>query len=468
MSRPAPTGRKPSPRRPEPADPARRAAFDLLRAVAERDAYANLVLPGLLRERGLTGRDAAFATELGYGTLRGQGTYDAVVGACLDRPVDKLDPPVLDVLRLGAHQLLTMRTPPHAAVSANVALCRSAVGAGPAGLVNAVLRKVSARDLDGWVGEIGPDANTDRAGYLALRHAHPRWIVSAFFDALGGDWAEVEAALAADNIPPRVTLAVRPGRATRDELLAAGAEAARWSPVGAVLRGGDPGQLDLVRRGAVGVQDEGSQLVTLALAAAPIDGPDARWLDVCAGPGGKAALLGGLAGPRGALLLAAEIAPHRARLVAAAVGGGGPHVLPVVADGTRPAWPAGGFDRDLVDAPCTGLGALRRRPESRWRRQPGDVGRLFNLQRDLLAGALAATRPGGVVGYVTCSPHPGETRGALRAAVDVAQQQGVRSEPVDARPLLPGVPDLGEGPHVQLWPHRHGTDAMFLALLRRT
>uniref|UniRef100_UPI0017FD4777 transcription antitermination protein NusB n=1 Tax=Sporichthya sp. TaxID=65475 RepID=UPI0017FD4777 len=212
MTSPGHGPRKQGPqRRPGPADPAREAAFDLLRAVDERDAYANLVLPGLLRERGLSGRDAAFATELGYGTLRGQGTYDVIVGACVDRPVAKLDPPVLDVLRLGAHQLLAMRTPSHAAVSATVELCRSMVGPGPAGLVNAVLRKVSARDLEAWVAELAPDPTADRAGYLALRHAHPRWVVSAFADALGGDWDEVDAALAADNVPPRVTLAARPG-----------------------------------------------------------------------------------------------------------------------------------------------------------------------------------------------------------------------------------------------------------------
>jgi 16S rRNA (cytosine967-C5)-methyltransferase len=229
-----------------------------------------------------------------------------------------------------------------------------------------------------------------------------------------------------------------------------------------VLPGGDPGDLALVRAGAAGVQDEGSQLVTLALANAPVDGPDERWLDVCAGPGGKAALLAGLAGQRGARLIAGEVAPHRAGLVAGALRGGGSSALPIVADGRRPAWPADTFDRVLVDAPCTGLGALRRRPESRWRRQPGDVGRLFDLQRDLLVSAIAAARPGGLIAYVTCSPHPGETIGVLRAA-----ERRTATEPVDARTLLPGVPDLGDGPHLQLWPHRHGTDAMFLALLRR-
>jgi 16S rRNA (cytosine967-C5)-methyltransferase len=453
-----------APRRPgTPADPARRAAFDLLVAVRERDAYANLVLPQLLRERGLTGRDAAFATELGYGTLRGQGSYDRVIDACVQRAPE---PAVRDVLRLGAHQLLALRTPPHAAVSSSVALCRAAVGEGPAGFVNAVLRRVGEHDLDGWAARLAPARDVDPAEYLAFRHAHPRWVVAAFADALGGDWAQTEATLAADNEPARVTLVARPGRADRDDLLAAGAAPGRWSPLAAVLPGGDPAALDGVRTGAVGVQDEGSQLVTLALANVDVDGPDARWLDTCAGPGGKAALLAGLAGQRGARLLAADLAPHRARLVAAALAGGAAY--PVIANGTAPAWADATFDRVLVDAPCTGLGALRRRPEARWRRQPGDVGRLFNTQRDLLVRALAAARPGGVVGYATCSPHLGETHGVVRAARRVSEQDGVTTELLDAAAHLPGVPDAADGPFVQLWPHRHGTDAMFLALLRRT
>jgi len=457
--------RRPRPARPsEPADPARRAAFDLLAAVRTRDAYANLVLPALLRDRRLSGRDAAFATELSYGTLRGQGSYDRIIDACVQR---EPQPEVRDVLRLGAHQLLAMRTPPHAAVSASVALCRVSVGEGPAGFVNAVLRKVGEFDLDGWASRLAPTRDADPGEYLAFRHAHPRWVVNAFADALGGDWDQVEAALVADNEPAGVTLVARPGRAERADLVAAGAVAGRWSPWAAVLSGGDPGALEDVRSGAVGVQDEGSQLVTLALANVPVDGSDALWLDTCAGPGGKAALLAGLAARRGARLLAAEIAPHRAGLVAATLRGGGPGAYPVIADGTAPAWPDACFDRVLIDAPCTGLGALRRRPEARWRREPGDVGRLFNVQRELLVYALAAARPGGVVGYVTCSPHVGETKGVVLAARAAAEKAGVHTESLDAAAQLPDVPQAADGPYVQLWPHRHGTDAMFLALLRR-
>ncbi|MGQ0630551.1 MAG: RsmB/NOP family class I SAM-dependent RNA methyltransferase [Sporichthyaceae bacterium] len=465
-----PAARAPRPPRKvaaAPADPARRAAYDLLRAVAERDSYANLVLPALLRERHLDGRDAAFATEIAYGALRGQGTYDAVIESCSNRPLADLDAGVVEVLRLGAHQLLAMRTPPHAAVSATVALCRAAVGPGPAGFVNAILRRISAHDLQTWVSALAPDADADPVGHHALRHSHPRWIVTAIHDALGGDWAQTSLALAANNVPARVTLVARPGRVSVADLVAAGAAQAQYSPVGAVLAGGNPGDLDAVRSHAAGVQDEGSQLVTLALAHAHLDGVDAHWLDMCAGPGGKAALLAGLAGERGVRLVAAELAPHRAGLVAAALRGADNHVATVVADGTAPPWPPECFDRILVDAPCTGLGALRRRPEARWRREPGDVGRLFDLQCALLISALHSVRPGGLIAYVTCSPHLGETQGVVAAGLRQAGRQGVRAEMLDARPLFPGVPDLGQGPHVQLWPHRHGTDAMFLALLRR-
>ncbi|MCW2759686.1 MAG: rRNA cytosine-C5-methyltransferase, partial [Nocardioidaceae bacterium] len=239
------------------------------------------------------------------------------------------------------------------------------------------------------------------------------------------------------------------------------------SPLGRALEGGDPGEVPAVRDGRAGVQDTGSQLVALALTRASVDGVDDRWLDLCAGPGGKAALLAALAAQRGARLLAVERLPHRARLVASgtrAVRAGLAGVI--AADGTRPAWPPSRFDRVLVDAPCTGLGALRRRPESRWRRTPDDVGALVDLQRALLDAAVDATRPGGVVLYATCSPVVAETAGVVRAVLEA--RDDVLLE--DAAPLVPEAHDAA-GAHldgtVQLWPHRHGTDAMFLALLRR-
>ncbi len=211
------------------------------------------------------------------------------------------------------------------------------------------------------------------------------------------------------------------------------------------------------------MQDEGSQLCAIALTRPAIDGPDERWLDLCAGPGGKSALLAAVLGISGGRLDAVEKAPHRARLVEQSTAG-----LPVtvhVGDGRQPAalgFGAGTFDRVLVDAPCTGLGSLRRRPESRWRRRPSDVGELTKLQRELLLTAVDLVRPGGVVGYVVCTPHLSETVGVV---ADVVRRTGASA--LDARESFPGMPHLGDGPYVQLWPHRHGTDAMFCALLRR-
>ncbi len=469
-----PRSRPPHKHRRPQKDPVRILAFEALRAVDERDAYANLVLPPLLRKareknEKFDARDAALATELVYGTLRRQGTYDAIIATCVDRPLREVDPPVLDVLSLGAHQLLGTRIPTHAAVSATVELARVVLGDGRAKFVNAVLRKVAADDLDGWVAKVAPPYEEDPEDHLAVVHSHPRWVVGALWDALGGGRAGIEDLLEADNERPEVTLVARPGRITGEELLDSlpedSALPGRWSPYAVRLtEGGEPGALDAVREGRAGVQDEGSQLVALALANAPVEGSDKRWLDGCAGPGGKAAMLAGLASERGAFLLASEKQPHRAGLVAQALAGNpGPYQV-IAADGTRPPWRPGTFDRVLMDVPCTGLGALRRRPEARWRRRPEDLDGFGPLQRALLTEALEAVRVGGVVGYATCSPHIAETR----AVVDDVLKRVPGTELVDARPLLPDVPALGEGPDIQLWPHLHGTDAMYLALIRRT
>ncbi|MGL5857852.1 MAG: RsmB/NOP family class I SAM-dependent RNA methyltransferase [Angustibacter sp.] len=498
-------------------DPARLVAFDVLRAVAQDDAYANLVLPRVARERRLTRQDAAFATELTYGTLRLRGRYDPILAACVDRPLDALDAGLVDALRVGAHQLLAMRVPPHAAVSQTVGVVRQRLGAGPGSLANAVLRRVADQDLDTWLATVAPPRDEDLVAHLAVTHSHPPWVVRAMRESLAASGVppalrddELVALLDADNQPPVVTLVARPGLVDVAQLRAAGAGPGRWSPYAATWERGDPGGLAAVRDGRAGVQDEGSQLVAIALAEAPLapesaetpvgsaeaslplvsaevsvptgsaavpaprestrpstrpssGPPDARWLDLCAGPGGKTALLAALAQERGAHVVAVELAAHRARLVEAAVAGLPPGSVTVrEADGRDVGGhEPGRYDRVLVDVPCTGLGALRRRPEARWRRTPSDLTTLAPLQRALLASALDAVRPGGVVGYVTCSPHPAETR--LVVADVLRRRDDV--EVLDAGPLVP-LPGAGS-PTIQLWPHRHGTDAMYLALLRR-
>jgi 16S rRNA (cytosine967-C5)-methyltransferase len=455
--RPGSGGRRhPATRRPV-LDGARLTAYDLLDGVSSRAAYANLLLPQLLRERPeLDERDAAFATQLAYGTLRAQGTLDAILATLVSRPLDELDPRVLNLLRLGAYQLLDLRVPSHAAVDTTVDLTRAIVGTGASGLVNAVLRKVAVGgDRSEWLDRLGGDAEQR----LALATDHPRWIVDAWRDALG-DEAELEPALLADDVAPEVHLVAR--RVDRAELAEeSGGEPGPWSPFAVRLHGGDPGRLPAVRSGAAAVQDEGSQLAALLLSRAPLEGPDTAWLDMCAGPGGKSGLLA-VVRPEGVRLTAADRAPHRAELVRKALAGED-DVEVLTADGTRPPWQPGSFDRVLLDAPCTGLGALRRRPEVRWRRTPDDVPPLVELQTALLDSALASVRVGGVVAYVTCSPHTAETAAVVDAA---AARDDVEVVPV--APLFPEVPDVARGDYGQLWTHRHGTDAMFMALLRRT
>nr|WP_051325758.1 transcription antitermination factor NusB [Glycomyces tenuis] len=449
--------------RPNP----RHVAFDAIRAVSAEDAYANIALPKLLAATGLEGRDAALATELTYGTLRTLGTLEAIVAAASGRELDRLQADLVDALCLGAYQLLYTRVPPHAAVATTVSLVKAAVSPRVSGLTNAVLRKVaagpaeargsgsSAQLLDEWTARL---ASGDRIADLALRHAHPKWIVEEFDAILGPD--ELPDALAADNVAPPVHLCAKPGRIDRDDLAAkTGGTPGRWSPYAVYLPSGAPGRIKAVAVGRASVQDEGSQLVATALANAPMDGPDAAWVDLCAGPGGKTALLGSLAAQRGAAVDAVEIAPHRAELVTKAAKG-----LPVTVhtgDG-RSFGTSGSADRVLVDAPCSGLGALRRRPEARWRKRPSDVEELSRLQRELLASAIGLVRPGGTVAYVTCSPVRAET---VDVVADLLRRGGV--ELVAPQSITDAVPDSSRDGFAQLWPQRHGTDAMFLALLRR-
>lgn len=454
--------------RKRPAAPARRVAYDVLLAVSGSDAYANLVLPARIRAAELAPADAALATELCYGTLRMSGYYDRVIALAAGRGVEAIDPPVLDALRLGVHQLVATRVAPHAAVNETVALVAASSSRGAVAFANAVLRTVSRSSAEQWRERVSESAASvdDRLGALS---SHPVWIVRALRRALAAEGAadELDALLAADNAAPRVNLVALPGLARADELPDAAPD--RYSPVGLVSTGGDPEAFPAVHEGRVRVQDEGSQLAALALSRARPIRSGERWLDLCAGPGGKAALLAAEARAGGAALLANEVVPGRAGLVRQALAAVDPGVEVRVGDGRELGdEQRGAFDRILLDAPCTGLGALRRRPEARWRKSAGDVEQLAALQGELLDSALDALAPDGLLAYVTCSPHLGETRRVLALA-----QERHAIELVDTPEVLRGVTreplDLPEGAlHVQLWPHRHGTDAMFIQLLRRT
>jgi 16S rRNA (cytosine967-C5)-methyltransferase len=446
--------------------PARRIALDVIMAVRDSDAYANLLLPVRLGRAKLSEADAGLATELTYGTLRMQGYYDRIIAMAAGRPIDRIDPAILDVLRLACHQLLSMRVAQHAAVDESVQLAKTVGSNSAVGFVNGVLRTITRTDAATWRERVLAEAHSGEEA-LSLEHSHPLWVTRAFRQALvaEGREAELEALLVADNVAPRVSIAALPGKATQQEL---DAYEAQYSPVGVVLDRGDPLQLPAVREGRARVQDEGSQLAALALSRARPIVPAERWLDLCAGPGGKAALLAAEADAAGATLIANELVPARAELVrkALAVLENPPEVWQLDGTDIGDLHPES-FDRILLDAPCTGLGALRRRPEARWRKQPSDVAGLGALQARLLASGLAALKPGGVLAYVTCSPHAAETK-AIVASV-LRKTEGV--ERLDTPAVLQSVAreplDLPEGTHVQLWPHRHGTDAMFIQLLAK-
>ncbi|MFN3950698.1 RsmB/NOP family class I SAM-dependent RNA methyltransferase [Microbacterium sp.] len=450
---------------------ARAVAYEVLRAVSGDEAYANLLLPHAIGRAGLDAKDAGLATELTYGTLRRRGTYDAIIAAAADRSVDRIDASVLDALRLGVHQLLSTRVASHAAVNESVELARrTGGGRGAAGFANAVLRRVS-RDTPGqWMDRIAAAARSDDER-IGLTTSHPVWIVRALRRALTAEGRadELDALLEADNVAPRVAMIALPGLAEVPD----DATTARFAPTAFTTRGGDPEGLIRASRGRIRVQDEGSQLAALALSRALPVQEGERWLDLCAGPGGKTALLAAEALAHGAHLDANEIAPARAGLVRQAVASVPLEVPVSEEDGReRAAGAAGEYDRILVDAPCTGIGALRRRPEARWRKTPADVPDLTALQRELVLAAFEALRPGGVVAYVTCSPHLAETSGVL---AEVKRALGDAVEELDARAVVRGIavsdidlPEQADGSlRAQLWPHRHGTDAMSIALLRK-
>ena len=453
------------------------AALDLLRDVELDGAYANIAWPRILAHHRLSGRDAGFATELSYGTLRWRARHDAILATCVDRGLADLQPELLNALRLGVHQLHEMRVGDHAAVGETVELVRAAINPGAAGLANAVLRKVArGGTAQQWIEHLVasgavPALAADPVGYLAVAHSHPAWIVSSIHDALASSnpertWADTADELAADNAAGSVTLVARTlDRADLlDQLQHAGvtSRAGELSRLAVRVQAVNPGSIAAVATGAAGVQDEGSQVVALLLADAPIEGPDTAWLDMCAGPGGKAAVLAGQVAERGGQLTAVELHPHRADLVRASLRPvRGRHEVRV-ADATRGDIGTG-YDRVLLDAPCTGLGALRRRPEARWRRSADDLAELTDLQRRLLSRALSVVRPGGLVLYVTCSPHLAETD----AVVATAGRFGGTVLPLVDVPGLDLPSGALAGPFLRLWPAEHDTDGMFAALIRR-
>lgn len=447
-----PPGRKFSAPRP---DASRLLAYDVLHEVNRNAGYSNLLLPKALSQSSLDERDRAFATELVYGTLRMQSRHDWILGQASDRPWLEVDPALVDVARLGAHQLFEMRVPTHAAVSATVELGRKVLGESKASFLNAILRKVSKKSLDEYVEEIS--MIKDDYERLEILHSHPQWIISAYMDQLG-DLQEVEQLLIANNIAPRPTLVSWPGLSTQTDLVEVGATPTIYSPYGALFDG-SPASLDLIISRKAGVQDEGSQLVADVFAQMSMN--QNSWLDLCAGPGGKAALLSALAKTKGIDFTANEISEVRAKLVGQVVQG----AVVTTIDAREIATTGKTYGAILADVPCTGLGALRRRPEVRWRRTVADLKSLVVLQSEIIDAAISVLEPGGIFGYATCSPHLSETR----IAVSETLKRHPDMETVDVTPFL--HPDLHSSgvdrASMTLWTHRHNTDAMFLSVMRK-
>lgn len=443
-------------------------ALELLLSVEINESYANLLLPKLLAKSKLDDRDIALTQELSFGTIRWQLFYDRVIEECAKRYSDEIDIKTLVVLRLGAHQILGMRIPAHAALDETVELAKQFVSRGAAGFVNGVLRRVSEKSRDQWLEVVlnGIDNQYER---LAVEYSHPIWVVRALEQSLklDGREAELKDLLLADNIAPLVSLVALPGLASKSDFedLPIGPA----SPIGAQLDGGDPNNLKAFREGRLRVQDQGSQLAALALVDSFPVGKNEVWLDLCAGPGGKAALLAAEAKVLGATLICNEVLPHRAKLVRQALAVVDSNILVTEEDGrTYSSHNKEKFDRILLDAPCTGLGALRRRPEARWRKQQSDVSQLSALQEELLTSAWDCLKPGGVLAYVTCSPHLAETN----AIVDWALRKLASVSLLDANQVIKGInPNLALNANrktAQLWPHLHQTDAMFIALLTKS
>ncbi len=448
---------------------ARSVAFELLLAVEEDDTYANLHMPKLLNQAKLEDRDAGLAQELAFGTIRNQLFYDKIIEICANRDSKEIELRSKLLLRLGAHQLLAMRIPSHAAINETVNLAKSVSSQGSVGFVNGVLRRVSERSLEDWKVAV-LDGIADSIERLSIEFSHPAWIIRALEQALRVDGRadSLRLLLETDNIPADVNLVALPGLA--NEKHTANLIPGLASPIGFSISGGDPSKLPAMRDGFLRVQDQGSQLATLALTSASTISKGEKWLDMCAGPGGKAALLAAIAKLNGAVLETNEISEHRAKLVAQALSKVDPSVPVFVSDGTTIGQDAPeSFDRILLDAPCTGLGSLRRRPESRWRKKPKDVAELATLQQALMNSAWLALKPGGVLAYVTCTPHSGETL----AIVDWLERKypsevGLLSATKVLTELNPNLQLNPDRKTVQLWPHINGTDAMFIALISKS
>lgn len=418
-------------------------ALRVIRRVTEERAYSNLALSGELSRSRLPARDRQLAADLAYGTLRRLLPLDRVLAGASSRPLGKVDPVALALLRLGAYQLLFTRIPAHAAVSETVELADPRLR----GFVNAVLRAIARTGLAPAVGD-DDEAVSERTGLAS-------WAVAELRRVLPQD--EVEVAAAALATPADLSLRANLCRTEPDrlesEIRNTGMQVRRGTlhPDVVHVPRTAPALLPGYREGWFAVQDEASAVVAAALEVKQGE----RVYEPCGGPGGKAAHLACLVGP-GGVLVSADLRLGRARLVAATARRLGAPVKILAQDGRRPAVGAT-FDAALVDAPCSGLGAARRRPELLWRPSSQDLARLARLQVAILVASAELLRPGGRLVYSVCTFPRAETDAAVRAFLSKRPD----FEAMD----VPG-PE-GPAPHHRLWPHRHGADAMFYAGFRK-
>lgn len=416
-------------------------------------AYANIRLPELLAKSKMDKADKAFTTELAYGALRMQGRHDYIATKFVDRKFSVVDPKIQDLLRIGIHQITQMRVADHAAVSETVEVAKLVAGESKASYVNAVLRKVAVSNND--LVELAQLPNLQR---LSISYSHPEWVISSFYDQLK-DWEEVEKLLASNNLPATPDIVAWPGKSSITELIELGATQISGFP-NAVTIDGIPSEFDPIIQRRAGVQDRGSQIVVENFLTTAAGGQS--WLDMCAGPGGKAAyLFHSLSHSEPtANFLANEPVPHRAELVKRVVN----NQQVVSFDATDPSNFSSTFDRILIDAPCTGLGALRRRPEARWRKSLNDLKELVNLQRNLLNSAYELLKPNGVIAYVTCSPHIAETKGQVLDFLATHKDMSVL--PLNTLPKTHKQGLLADGT-MQLWTHQDQSDGMFMVLFKK-
>jgi len=429
--------------------------------VVTTDAFADVLLAERLHASGMAGADAALATRLVYGTLAWQGRLDHHLAGLVRSPLARLEPAVHVALRLGLYQLLFLeRVPAYAAVDGSVRLAARSRRAA-AGLVNAVLRRAAAAGPDGLS---LPDAAADPLGRIAIEWSHPRWLVERW--ARDFDRDDLVRLLASDNVRGPVAVRTNRLRTSRDALLAelsaAGAEASagEWAPDAIVIRRGAARlrRSAAWRAGRFAFQGEASQLVAPLLAPSP----GMRILDACAAPGGKTAHAAALAG--GGEVVALDVRPAGAgRIAREAERLGAGAVRALVGDARRPPL-AGAFDAILVDAPCSGLGTLRRHPEVRWRRQPADVARLAILQREMLDGVAPLVRPGGTLVYAVCTLMREENADLIRDFLAASPRFCVDdlSGAVTARARDALAPDG----FLRTLPHRDDLDGFFIARLR--